>query len=436
MRNSNLLTEKQVKHAKPGEGKRVERLLDGDRLYLQATVSQKAFDLYQAGGIKWKAIDDINRNYIFRYELHGVRHDLGLGPVHIVSLAEARRRAAELRLQLLDGIDPAQERAALKAEQLSKMAERVKATTFAQCCESYLKVHAPTFENAKHRQQWKNTLDTYAIPTLGKLNVADIETAHVVNALEPIWGTKAETASRVQGRIKRVFDHAIALKLRKDNPATRDLVKALLGKLQRTNGHHAALPVDDAPAFMAELRKRDSVSARALEFTMLTAARTGETIGATWDEIDTKQKLWTIPAERMKKLGCKREHRVPLTDRAIELLKALPHHGAHVFANGGKRPLSNMAMAELLKGMRPGVTVHGMRSTFKDWASERTSYPNEVSEMALSHTIKGKAEAAYRRGDLFEKRVRMMKGWADFLAKPRAAAATIDIDAERKRRRG
>jgi integrase len=417
VRQINLLTEFAVKNAKPDKGKFVKRLLDGGGLYLQATLSR-------SGGI--------NRNWIFRYELDGQRHDLGLGPLHTVTLSEARRRASELRLQILDGIDPAQERADLKAERLAKKAARVKAIRFKECAEAYYKIHHKTWTNEKHRKQWVSTMRDYVYPVIGDLNVADLDTAHFEKALAPIWEKIPETASRVQKRIEHVMNFAIAGKLTKngDNPARRELLKARLGKIQRGNGHHAALPFVEAPAFMAELRKRVSVSARALEFTILTAVRTGEAIGARWSEI--KGKEWVIPAERMKS---DREHRVPLCDRAVEILKALPHRGAYVFTGPNKKPLSNMAMLELLKGMRPGITTHGFRSTFRDYCAERTGYPEFVIEMCLAHAVGDDVVKAYKRTDLFARRTRLMKQWADYLAKPRPSGATVDLEAERQRRR-
>jgi integrase len=272
----------------------------------------------------------------------------------------------------------------------------------------------------------------YVYPIIGNLNVADIETAHIEKALGPIWDKIPETASRVQKRIEHVMNYAIGGKLRTgDNPARREYLKARLGKLQKGNGHHAALPFVEAPAFMAELRERDSVSARCLEFTILCAARTGEAIGARWSEI--KGKVWIIPAERMKS---DREHRVPLSDRAVEILKTLPQRGVHVFTGTNRRPLSNMAMLELLRGMSPGHTVHGFRSTFRDWAAERTNYPEFVVEMALAHAVGDDVVKAYKRTDLFTRRTRLMKQWADFLAKPRPLATAVDLDAERQKRRG
>jgi integrase len=418
MREMNLLTEFQVKNAKPDKGKFVARLLDGANLYLQVTRSGNGF----------------NRNWVFRYELDGERHDLGLGPLHTVSLGEARRRATQLRLQILDGIDPAQERADLKAERLARRAEKLKATTFQACADAYYKIHHTSWSNDKHRKQWASTMRDYVYPIIGGLNINDIETAHIEKVLTPIWGTKAETASRVQKRIEHVFNYAIAGKLRVgDNPARREYLKALLGKIVKNVEHHAALPLVEAPSFMAELRKRDSISARALEFTILTAVRTGETIGALWDEIDLKNKLWIIPKERMKS---GREHRVPLCDRAVEILKSLPHRGPHVFVNGSKKPLSNMAMLELLRGMSPGHTVHGFRSTFRDWAAERTNYPEFVIEMALAHAVGDAVIKAYKRTDLFERRVRLMKQWAEYLAKPLSEAEITELDARRKKHHG
>jgi integrase len=421
MPKTGLLTDADIRSAKPDRGKTVKRLLDGDRLYLFASVAANAID--------------INKTFVFRFEMDGDRHDYGIGPYPTVSLSEARRRAAELRLLILDGIDPMQERADLKAERLAKKAAKIKATAFKECAEQYYKKHHTTWTNSKHRKQWLSTMRDYVYPVIGDLNVADLDTAHFEKVLAPIWQKIPETASRVQKRIEHVMNYAIAGKLTNsgENPARRELLKARLGKIQRGNGHHAALPFVEAPAFMAELRKRDSVSARALEFTILTAVRTGEAIGATWDEIDLKKKLWTIPADRMK---ADREHRVPLCDAAVQLLKALPHSGKHVFTNGHKRPLSNMAMLELLRGMSPGHTVHGFRSTFRDYCAERTSYPEFVIEMCLAHAVGDDVVKAYRRSDLFAKRAKLMAQWSAYLAKPRAPATTVDLDAERKKRRG
>lgn len=418
MRELNRLTEKQAKNLKPDKGKFIKRVADGGGLYLQASVS---------------TAEGFNRNWLFRYEMDGVRHDLGLGPLHTVGLAEARRKATELRLKLYDGIDPAREREAIRAERLAHRAEKLKATTFRECWEAYFRVHAKNWKHPKHAKQWQSTMRDYVLPTLGNLNVADIETAHVEKTLAPIWDKIPETASRVQNRIRLVLAYAIAGGLRgSDNPAARDLVKSRLGKLQRTNGHYAAMKFEDVPAFMVELRKRDLVSARALEFTILTAVRTGETIGALWSEIDLKARTWTIPAERMK---AGQEHRVPLNDAAMKVLNSMPHRQGRVFVQQGGNQLDDSTMSKLLKGMRPGITVHGFRSTFRDWATERTNYPEFVAEMCLAHRVGDQVVKAYKRTDVFVKRARLMGQWADYLAKPLPKTGEVaDLKAERARR--
>jgi len=416
MRKVNLLTEKQVKNAKPAPGDFVARLPDGGNLYLQVTKSE-------AGGF--------NRNWIFRYEMDKKRHDLGLGPLWDVGIAKARSKAAELREMIRDGIDPKQEKLAQKAERKAKLAAELKRMTFAECWQAYFKVHSPTWKSGKHRQQWESSMRNYALLTLGSLNVADIETAHVVKALEPIWTDKAETASRVQNRIKLVMDYAIAggyAGKDKTNPATRGLVKALLGKIKRNGNHYDAMPYNEAPAFMVELRQRDLVSARALEFTILTAVRTSETLGAMWSEFDLPKKLWTIPAARMK---ADRDHRVPLSDRAVEILKSLPHSGKHVFMNG-KRPFNDNSLLKLLRGMRD-ATVHGFRSTFRTWVHERTNYPHDLGELCLAHAVGDATVRAYQRGDGLQKRVRLMQTWSDFLAKPRPAKTGDVVDLNERR---
>jgi integrase len=343
----------------------------------------------------------ICRSWAYRYAMNGRQRYMGLGPVADVSLAEAREKALAARKLRLEGVDPLQAR---QQQKQALIAEQAKAITFKSVAEAYLDLHLESFRNPKHRQQWRNTLATYVYPKIGNMIVANIGPADVLKCIEPIWNTKNETASRVRQRIERVLDYATTRQYRTgDNPAAH--VTESLPKGKNGKGHYAALPYADLPAFMAELRERDSLSARALEFCVLTAARTGEIIGATWDEIDLKARTWTISAERMK---AGKEHKVPLCNRAVEILQGLDHRKKQLF------PLSNMGMAELLKGMRPGVTVHGMRSTFRDWAAECTNYPNHVVEMALAHTIGDKVEAAYRRGDLFAKRVKLMTQWAGF----------------------
>jgi integrase len=399
------LTARQAMTAKPEPGRSAAMLADGGNLYLQATIGKD---------------DAVHRSWVFRYELDGRRHDLGLGSLDTLNLAEAREKARGLRQQLLDGIDPFTARQQAKKARLAKLAAEARAMTFKQSAEACIASHEDAWKNAKHRAQWRSTLETYAYPVIGDLSVDDIATGHIVRVLQPIWKDKPETASRVRGRIEKVLGWATVRGFRSgDNPARwRGHLQELFAaktKLRPVN-HHAALPYTDVPAFVAELRGRDSLSARALEFTLLTAVRTGETIGATWDEIDFAAKVWTIPAARMK---AGKAHRIPLSDQAIKILTVVPREGEHIF------PLSNMAMLELLRGMRPGTTVHGFRSSFRDWAAERTSYPNEVAEAALAHTVGDKVEKAYRRGDLFEKRRRLMADWSAWCSRPVPTGATV-----------
>jgi integrase len=425
MRKIELLSQMQVRNAKPDKGRFVKRLLDGAGLYLQATLGK----------------DGVNKNWIFRYELDRVRHDMGIGPLHTIGLADARRKARELRQQILDGIDPldarTEEREERRAKAQAARAEKAKAQTFAQCAEKYLAVHGGKWKNAKHAAQWRSSLETHAYPILADIDVADIDEGHLVRVLQPIWKKVPETARRVRGRIESVLGYATVSKFRSgDNPARwRNHLETLLGGTQKVVEHHAALPFVECPAFMVELRARKSASAPALEFAILTAARTSEVIGARWSEISLKSKVWTVPGSRMK-AGV--EHRVPLTDRAVALLKALPaRRSDFVFGTAvtGK-PLSNMALLEMLRGMRPGLTVHGFRSTFRDWAAERTSLPRDVAERALAHGIKNKTEAAYERTDLFNKRRKLMEQWERFLTTAPVDDNVADLSRERKRLRG
>jgi len=357
------------------------------------------------------------KSWLLRYERNGRERWMGLGPLHTVSLQEARERARKARGQLLDGIDPLDAR---QQEQSLRAFETAKAITFEQATTAYFNTHERKWRNDKHRAQFLSTLKAYAFPKIGRLSVADIDTGRVLSCIEPIWQDKTETASRVRGRIEAVLDWATVRGYRTgDNPARwrGHLAEVLPAReqLQKTV-HHPALPFVELPAFMEGLREREGVAARALEFTILTAARTGETIGARWDEINLAEKTWTIPPGRIKG---GREHRVPLSDCAIEIVQNLPREAKNpfVFIGPGRGGLSNMAMAAVLKRMRrDDITVHGFRSTFRDWAAERTNYQNQIVEMALAHVIGNKVEAAYRRGDLFDKRRQLMAEWAKFCA--------------------
>lgn len=394
-----------------------------NKLSAKAIAAAKEPGLYGDGGNLYLQVADIDgtgptKSWCFRYMLDGRPRKMGLGSINDFSLAEARERARQARQQVADGIDPIEARLAARDARRKDEAENI---TFKAAAERFLGVHEGGWKNAKHRQQWRNTLETYAYPTLGGRPVKAVDAALVNATLAPIWAQTPETASRVRQRVERVVQWV------KDGMPLPAPAKA------KRVEHHAALPWQEMPAFMADLRARDSISARALEFTILCASRTGETIGARWSEIDLDGKVWAIPAARMK---AHKEHRVPLSDRVVEILRDLPREKGSPFVFPGgkmKAPLSNMAMLELVRGMRPGLTVHGFRSTFKDWATEATNHPNIVSEAALAHTIPDKVEAAYRRGELLTKRAQLMKAWAAYCARPPIVGGNVVDLAARNR---
>ena len=334
------------------------------------------FKVGDGGGLWLKSRRPGDASWVFAYMRNGKARELGLGPLHSVSLAEARTRARQARQVILDGRDPIE--AKREAQQAARVAA-LRAMTFREAALQLLATpKIAGLKNDKHRKQWRSTLENYAFPVLGDLPLQSIDTALVLKALLPVWKRTPETGARLRGRIERVIDWAKPLGLfQGENPASHDLLKDHLPATPKP-AHHPALPYGEISQFVAALRERDGVSARALEFCILTATRTSGTIGATWDEIDLDAALWTIPAARMKG---KSDHRVPLSDRAVEILRDLPHDGERIFA------LSNMAMLELLRGMRPGLTVHGMRSCFSDWARDRTAYARDVIEMSLAHAI-------------------------------------------------
>jgi integrase len=380
------------------------------------------------------------KSWLLRYELNGVERFMGLGSLADFALKEARERARSARQKLADGIDPIDAR---EAEQRARQEQARKVAaipTFKGAAERYFTVHGDRWRNAKHRAQFLSTLEAYAFPRLGRLRVDEITSHDVLAAIEPIWKKVPETASRVRGRIESVLSWAIANKYREGpNPArwSDNLEHLLPARASNGANHHAALPYAELPDFMAALAEREGTAARALEFTILTAARTGETIGATWDEIDFDAKTWTVPAERMK---AGREHVVPLSERALETLAALPRErgNPHIFIAPTKSGagLSNMAMSAVLKRMGRGdITVHGMRSAFRDWAGNETNFPRELAEEALAHTIKSQTERAYRRKAAVEKRRKLMQAWTRFVATERAAGGTnvVPIAAGRSR---
>ena len=393
--------------------KRIERALapgrygdgGGSGLYLQVG---------STGGKSW----------LFRFERDGRERWMGIGPLHTVDLTEARERARKARLLLLDGIDPLEQR---RADKAARALEAAKSMTFEQASRLYYEAHESGWNNRKYRQQFKNTMRDYVLPKIGRLSVAAIDVGMVLKVIEPHWAAKAPTMNKVRARIEAILDWASVRGYRQgDNPARwkGHLSEALpaVSKIAKTE-HHAALPYREVPAFMAKLTEQDGVAARALEFSILTAARTGEVTCAVWDEIDLAGKVWTIPARRMK---AGKEHRVPLSDRAISLLRALPREGEYVFTSSVKRGAPISAVATMYRALRrivaDGVSVHGFRSSFSDWAHEQTSYDNHSIELSLAHSVGNAVERAYRRGDLFEKRRRLMAEWAKYCATPLAAA--------------
>jgi integrase len=386
-----------------------------------------------------------SKSWLLRYEMHGRERWMGLGSESKVSLEQARDRAREAHKQLYDGIDPIDDRRTTRERQRTEALDKIARTrTFEEAAERYYEFHSKKWHNAKHSAQFLSSLKAYAYPTIGKTAVGSVNREMVLRILEPIWSTKNETASRVRSRIENVLDYAKTQGWRSgENPAawSGNLKHALAAPGQiKDVENQPALPWDELPAFMVELRKRHGVAARGLELTILCASRTGEIIGARWDEFDFDKRVWTVPAERMgkqkKKKGKKKPHEVPLSDRAVAILEDLPREGDFVFPGGvAGQAISNMAMAAVIKRMNKendkaglskwidpklnrAIVPHGFRSTFRDWAAETTNYPNHVVEKALAHVIGDKVEAAYRRGGLIAKRKQLMDTWAKYCASP------------------
>lgn len=362
----------------------------------------------------------LTKSWAFLYARAGKQTELGLGSVNAITLERARALAFEQRALLAQGIDPQQ----VKRERERSLAvSAAKGMTFDACAKAYIDAHKPGWRNPKHAEQWTATLNTYASPVFGALPVAAVDTALLMKVLEPIWYEKTETASRLRGRIENVLGWATVRGYRSgDNPARwrghLDKLLPMRSKVQKVK-HHAALPYAELPAFVAELRSREGVSARALEFVILTAARVSEAVNAQWGEIDFEARVWTIPAERMK---AGREHRVPLTREAGAVLGALARERQSDYIFPGWRvnkPLTGAACLELLDDMgRADLTTHGFRSTFRDWCAEQTNFPRELAEAALAHALRDKVEAAYQRGDLLERRRKLMEAWAAYCTKP------------------
>jgi integrase len=398
-----------VKNAKAG------MYADGGCLYLQVTPARDG--------------KRFNRSWIFRYRVNGRLRDMGLGSVDTLSLSEARERAREQRKQRLDGIDPIDARRALVAPPVDRV-------TFDQAAAEVIKSKEDTWSSAVHAAQWRDTLKTLASPFVGTKPVRDINTADVTKILDAIWKEKPETANRLRGRIEAVLNWAKSRGLRDgENPARwrghldhiySSVAKAKEAKRARTgaDAHHAACPYDQMGPFMAALRAQKGADARGLEFAILTAARTNEVLGARPEEFDMVAKTWTVPASRMK--GGKL-HRVPLSDRAMAIVKAANRDGAYVFGNGDQQ-LPRKAFAKVLEGVKHGnVTPHGFRSTFRDWAAEQTNFPREIAEAALAHALKDKTEAAYQRGDLLEKRRKLMTAWAEYASRTASKGKILEM---------
>jgi integrase len=359
------------------------------------------------GGLYLKVTQSGTKSWIYRFQLNGKRREMGLGDANVIGLAQSRQLAAECRKTVADGRDPIE---------LRNIAVDTTVPTFRELAADHIRQNETGWSNEKHAKQWMATLTKYAYPVIGKLPVNQIKTRHILNILEPIWSTKAETAKRVRGRVEAILDRAKVLGYRDDqNPATwRGHLSLLLPAKNKIAPvkHHPALPYQDATEFYMALCQRDGFAALGFQFMILTAVRTGEVLGATWQEIEDDR--WVIPAERMK---ARRQHAVPLGDEALDILDRARKASTNNFLFPGYRgPLSNMAFLAILKRMkRQDITPHGFRSTFRDWAAETTSHPSDVVEMALAHTVANKVEAAYRRGDLFEKRRDLMADWASYL---------------------
>lgn len=360
-------------------------------------------------------LNHITKSWLLRWGAGG-KHTMGLGPYPVIGLAEARKLGAEAMQRVKLGFDPRAEREALREKaQLNQ-----DALTFRDASRKYIQKESPSWKNAKHAQQWTNTLETYAFPVIGEKKCEEITLQHVMKVLEPIWISKNETATRIRSRMENIFDWAITHGHRQSaNPARwKGLLEHTLTKISKRQRvkHHPALPYRDVPDFIQKIKSIDSISARALELTILTGCRTSEVLGLKWEEIDFTNKTWIIPKERMK-AGI--EHRVPLSNQALELLSKIKKksYDVYVFQSGNKisKPISNMAMLMLLKRInRQDITVHGFRSSFRDWGAEVTNHTREVMEHALAHKLADESEAAYQRSTFFEKRIALMTDWGNY----------------------
>jgi len=406
------------------------------RLSVVNVASRKKPGYYaDGGGLYLRVAPGGSKGWIFRFTRAARTRDAGLGAYPTISLGKAREQAEQCRRLLSAGIDPIEAR---REERDAARSEVAKLQTFEQCATAFIESHEVGWRNDKHRAQWRSTLTAYAYPIIGRLPVQAVDTELVLKVLKPVWAEKPETASRLRQRIERVLSWAKVRGYRDgENPAQwRGHLDQLLpakAKVRRVE-HHAALPYRDIPAFMGLLRKQTSTAARALEFLILTATRTGETLGARWDEIDLSERMWTIPGHDPKtgrRMKAGKQHRVPLGARGAAVLKEMAAIRQNEFIFPGVkagRPLSQMALLMLLRRMGcKHITAHGFRSTFRDWAAEQTNFPREVAEMALAHAVSDAVEAAYRRGDLFVKRRKLMEAWATYCAREPGRAKVVPM---------
>ncbi|MGO9399766.1 MAG: tyrosine-type recombinase/integrase [Xanthobacteraceae bacterium] len=398
------LSVKKIQHAKPPEGRDSMMLADGGNLFLQIT---RADDT------------SYSRSWVFAYQMNHKRHWMGLGPTHTVSATAARERARQLREQIVLGIDPLAAKRETERQRLAERAKQEALVTFKACTELFLKKHSSKWAR-RHAKQWQETVERL-FPVLGHLAVKDIETEHLRKALEPIWEATPETGRRLRARLETILEFAGAAGYRNPalpNPARLEVLKYLLGGEKRRVQHLDAMPYAEVPQFLADLRgRKPSPATAALEVLILTAARSGEILGARWSEIDLKAATWTIPAERMKS---KRQHRIPLSKRVLDVLTGLTRKGDLIFSRDGAKALRSDALTNLLHGLRPdtAAVVHGFRSSFRDWCAERTNFPREVCEQALAHAVGSKTEQSYKRSDHLEQRRKLMAQWATYLSKP------------------
>jgi integrase len=355
----------------------------------------------------------------------GKRRHIGMGAYPKFSLAQAREKASKARELIEQGIDPIEHKKAVRS---AIKAEQAKGVTFRQCAVAYMDAHSHAWGSIKHAKQWGNTLSTYAYPAIGSMLVKDVTQAHILAILRPIWQEKTDTAKRVRNRIELVLDYAIASGYREDSNPARwkgklDKLLPVPAKIAKVR-HHKAVPVDEMPAFIEQLSMNESMAARCLLFCILTACRSGEARGAVWSEIDMDARVWTIPAERMK---AGKDHQVPLSDQAMELLCSLPRvmGDGRVFPPAKGKMLSDATLSILMRKMGRVEVPHGFRSTFRDWAGDRTNYPRDLAEAALAHTLPNQVEAAYRRGTALEKRRSMMNDWAGYIFSGRQADSSV-----------